>query len=293
MITMCRLLISLKKIKNKKVINLLKKHAIELEGILGGHGNGIFLLESKKIYKSFDCNKIANHINAEPFFFHTRYATGNNISVKNCHPFTYQEYVFMHNGTCKQYTFPKNHPDSYNLLKYYVDSNGKQIDNLNWKGNLIFYNKELDLIYFYLKRNKYNDSALTYVKFIDGSVILTSQLTACLAKSKLIKSSIVLDRGIYVGQFYSDKIELIEKYKTPLKKKKFKFKSLNKRYDYLDKHFEDLDKNNDNFHDINNTFTDIESDDLLNELYDDYRQSEDAGYKNNFYVPAKYLMSKK
>ena len=42
--------------------------------------------------------EISKHIESSLFFAHVRAATGTSVSRMNCHPYTYQNWSFMHNG---------------------------------------------------------------------------------------------------------------------------------------------------------------------------------------------------
>ena len=52
-----------------------------------------------------DCNlkSLARHIKSGLFFAHVRASTGTSTARSNCHPFSYKEWLFMHNGQVGQY----------------------------------------------------------------------------------------------------------------------------------------------------------------------------------------------
>lgn len=52
-----------------------------------------------------DCNlkSLARHIKSGLFFAHVRASTGASTARSNCHPFSYNEWLFMHNGQVGQY----------------------------------------------------------------------------------------------------------------------------------------------------------------------------------------------
>jgi predicted glutamine amidotransferase len=186
--------------------SVIKQHAIELEKAMGGNGNGIFTLKSNKIQKSLKLKKILKFIEKGNFLFHTRFATVGSIKTENCHPFYYKDTIFMHNGG----TFINNwdfndRPDSYNLIIYYLNSQGQNLKlmDLDWWGNLILYDKITKIIYFYLKQGMY------HITFKTGESIVTSQFTDILTKNKNISSVEKIENGIYIGEFGSQFISKI------------------------------------------------------------------------------------
>lgn len=52
-----------------------------------------------------DCNlkSLAKHIKSPLFFAHVRASTGTATSRSNCHPFSYKNWLFMHNGQIGEY----------------------------------------------------------------------------------------------------------------------------------------------------------------------------------------------
>jgi len=216
---MCRLLLQLNSSKNKKILSIIRKHATELEKALGGDGNGIFLPQKNKIYKSFDIRKIIARISGDPFLFHTRLATGNNVSTANCHPFIYKDTILAHNGACTDFISPANNADTKNLLKMYIDKKLK-LEEMKWWGNIIIFDKITEMIFIYIK--KY----LVEITFKDKTKILTSQETKSIKMNRnQIKKTKILGPGIYSTEFSDDTFEKIsslntQRYITKYKRKK-------------------------------------------------------------------------
>lgn len=52
-----------------------------------------------------DCNlkSLARHIKSDLFFAHVRASTGTATNRSNCHPFSYKNWLFMHNGQIGEY----------------------------------------------------------------------------------------------------------------------------------------------------------------------------------------------
>lgn len=71
---------------------------------------------------------LSAHISSPLFFGHIRAATGGGISIENCHPFKYKNYMFMHNGMIQNYDFYRRkvevllNDEFYNLKAGSTDS---------------------------------------------------------------------------------------------------------------------------------------------------------------------------
>jgi glutamine amidotransferase len=60
-------------------------------------------------FKDADYKDIANGINTDLVFAHVRRKSQGSISVENTHPFTYHNWVFMHNGNIPSFENYKTH----------------------------------------------------------------------------------------------------------------------------------------------------------------------------------------
>lgn len=191
---MCRLLLVLNKPTDPIVERVLQLHMHDLEDAMGGDGNGIWMPTAepdKQFIKSFNMSKLWQGMQ-EPFMFHTRRATGHNVTEENCHPFDYKNAVLMHNGVASAYTTPATRADTFNLLKSWQDS-GKRLTDMSWSGNIIAYDKARTKIDIIIKNN------LERVTLKDGTVIVTSQLTPAL--HGLIENRETLNSGLYEAHF--------------------------------------------------------------------------------------------
>lgn len=109
---MCRLLIggreSIIRYNKKYDIKRLLVHLVEE---LGGNGNGLVLIENKRIIYNkkglfYSINEISNKLlntNYEYCLFHTRLASIGEVSDKNCHPFIFKNNCIAMNGTMPEY----------------------------------------------------------------------------------------------------------------------------------------------------------------------------------------------
>jgi glutamine amidotransferase len=86
------------------------RHALKLKTPVNADGFGIAWYQrsidnSPGIFKStqpawndLNLQHMANRINSKCFIGHVRASTVGNVSRSNCHPFSYQQYSFCHNG---------------------------------------------------------------------------------------------------------------------------------------------------------------------------------------------------
>lgn len=169
---MCRLLTVLTPIKDPRVFNAVKQHMQELERDNGGMGNGIYLPHTQEIVRSFDIKQI-QQVATAPFMFHTRIATGPNVTVDNCHPFEYKNTVLTHNGwvTDQRLIEPRINADSKNLLHVWKDNN-IHLRNLPWTGNIITFDKTDRKVRFTVNKHE----SLQKYTLNDGTVLVTSGL---------------------------------------------------------------------------------------------------------------------
>ncbi len=100
-----------------------KKHKTPLNG--DGFGLGWYPLHQdaepglfvsvKPAWSNQNLHQIASKIKTSNFFAHVRDASeGIPVSLANCHPFTFENYLFMHNGFLDE--FPKIHREIINCL---------------------------------------------------------------------------------------------------------------------------------------------------------------------------------
>jgi predicted glutamine amidotransferase len=181
---------------------ILIQHLIELEDLMGGDGNGIYVPGTSAIYKNMYMSKLLEKHFDTPCMIHTRRATGDNVNTENSHPFVYKGVVLMHNGWAEDFLEPQNKPDSFNLLHYWRDHPALDLMDLKWVGNIIFYDVGSKMIWFYLKK------VMMHVVLDDGTVIATSQLTPALEGN--IKWHKEFGPGIYYAKFFNNFINSLD-----------------------------------------------------------------------------------
>lgn len=204
---MCRLLVVLNKIKDPSVAQAVQLHMHDLENAMGGDGNGLWMPEAnddRKLVRSENIEELWDNMQA-PFMFHTRRATGNNVTVENMHPYDYKGVVLMHNGFASQFTVPATKSDTLNLLEKWRDEHEKDdkktILDYSWHGNIIIYDKDQKDLKFYVK------NTLEELTLIDDTKIVTSQITPAL--HGFIKEKKTIRDAVFKSQFDNPLVEKV------------------------------------------------------------------------------------
>tara|TARA_R110000868_G_scaffold158036_4_gene385906 strand:- start:74146 stop:74991 length:846 start_codon:yes stop_codon:yes gene_type:complete len=108
--------------------SLIKQSQAARESLyeLNGDGFGVAwykpkLTEQPGLYKSIEpawndenLNSLAHHMSSSCFLAHVRAATAGSLSRYNCHPYTYKQYSFMHNGSIEGFRHLKR--DMINMM---------------------------------------------------------------------------------------------------------------------------------------------------------------------------------
>jgi len=68
--------------------------------------------------------QLSQHIRSKLFFAHVRAATGTSVSRTNCHPYTYGNWSFMHNGQIGNWKFHRREIESLISTDYYAHRHG-------------------------------------------------------------------------------------------------------------------------------------------------------------------------
>ena len=96
-------------------------HALETEEPLNGDGFGLgwyahdissepaVVVSTKPAWNANNLKQIAPKIRSNCFFGHVRAASSGGVSDFNCHPFYYQRFLFMHNGSIFGFQRIKRH----------------------------------------------------------------------------------------------------------------------------------------------------------------------------------------
>ncbi len=63
---------------------------------------------------------IASHIESDLFFAHVRSSTGTSVARSNCHPFSYRNWTFMHNGQIGGWTICRKDVETLISREHYV-----------------------------------------------------------------------------------------------------------------------------------------------------------------------------
>lgn len=134
---------------------------------------------------------LANKINSNCFFAHVRAASTGIVSTLNCHPFHYQNFLFMHNGSIGSfakikrylrrelpddlYDWIQGQTDSEHFFALFIDSFQKNSSQYDANGLANALEETCQRIEFLV--NKYGDGETSYINaaITDGQHIITSR----------------------------------------------------------------------------------------------------------------------
>jgi len=118
--------------KNSLISQSLK--ATKSNFVTNGDGFGVAWYGDRKVPGLFkdvlpawndeNLRQLSRHIKSNLFFAHVRASTGTSVSRMNCHPYTYENWSFMHNGQIGDWQAHRREIESLISKDYYVHRHG-------------------------------------------------------------------------------------------------------------------------------------------------------------------------